>query len=135
MFVKLVLLLLVVLPSSVAAAAMTLDELASKQLKNKEAANIVVTPKIEEPFPARRVVSIMKGRSGWVTVVESHDGRRVVLRGGEKMDGWQVDAISTEELVFVLKGKRRTVKFGEVYQQIAAGSLPPLPPLPFSSAR
>lgn len=134
MFVKLVLLLAVSSP----AAAMTLDELAASQLKAKQNENAgVASPKIDESFPVRRVVSIMNGRSGWVAMVEAHDGKNIILREGEKLDGrWQAVSINGKGLVFALGGTRRIVKFGEVYQQGATlgGSLP-LPPLPYPAAR
>lgn len=134
MFVKLVLLLAV----SSSAAAMTLDELAASQLKARQSENAgVAAPRIDESFPVRRVVSIMNGRSGWVSMVETHDGKNIILREGEKLDGrWQAVSINGKGLVFVLGGARRIVKFGEFYQQGATlgGSLP-LPPLPSPAVR
>lgn len=135
MFVKLVLLLAM----SSSAAAMTLDELAASQLKAKQGENAGASgaaPKVDESLPLRRVVSIMNGRSGWVAMVETHDGKNIILREGEKLDGrWQAVAINGKGLVFALGGARRAVKFGEIYQQGAMlGSLP-LPPLPYPAAR
>lgn len=137
MFVRLALLLCF---SSSAAAAMTLDELAVSQLKAKQAAESGANgslARIDESLPVRRVVSIMNGRSGWAAVIESHDGKSVILREGEKLDGrWQVISINGKGMVLALGGTRRTVMFGEVYQQGSAlgGSLP-LPPLPYPAAR
>lgn len=137
MFGRLVLLLCV---SSSAAAGMTLDDLAASQLKAKQAAESGAngsSPRIDESLPVRRVVSIMNGRSGWAAMVESRDGKNVILRAGEKLeDRWQVVSIDGKGMVLALGGTRRAVKFGEVYQQSGAfgGSLP-LPPLPYPAAR
>lgn len=137
MFVKLVLLLAV----SSSAAAMTLDELATSQLKAKQSENAgaggAASSRVDESLPLRRVVSIMNGRSGWVAMVETHDGKNIILREGEKLDGrWQAVSINGKGLVLALGGARRIVKFGEFYQQGATlgGSLP-LPPLPYPAAR
>lgn len=136
MFVKLVLLL--AMSSSV--AAMTLDELAASQLKAKQGENVGASgaaPTVDESLQLRRVVSIMNGRSGWVAMVETHDGKNIILREGEKLDGrWQTVSINEKGLVFALGTTRRAVKFGETYQNGATfgGSLP-LPPLPYPAAR
>lgn len=136
MFVKLVLLLAL----SSSAAAMTLDELAASQLKAKQenaGASGAASPRVDESLPLRRVVSIMSGRSGWVAMIEAHDGKNIILREGEKLDGrWQVVSINGKGVVFALGSARRAVKFGETYQNGAmlGGSLP-LPPLPYPAAR
>lgn len=137
MFVRLALLLCF---SSSAAAAMTLDELAASQLKAKQAAESGTSgslPRIDESLPLRRVVSIMNGRSGWAAMVETTDGKNVLLREGEKLDGrWQVISINGKGIALALGRTRRAVMFGEVYQQgsTLGGSLP-LPPLPYPAAR
>lgn len=137
MFVKLVLLLAI----SSSATAMTLDELAASQLKAKQGENAgtsgAASPRVDESLPLRRVVSIMNGRSGWVAMVETHDGKNIILREGEKLDGhWQAISITGKGLVFALGSARRAVKFGEVYQYGAPlGGPLPLPPLPYPSVR
>lgn len=84
---------------------------------------------VPPPVPPQLVGLVVASRGRAVALIKAASGETVTLAPGESVDGWKLVRVSRDEAVVENGGARQALHL-DFANRLAAGGLPPTPPIP-----